>query len=43
MSEQPLTNTSYLSQRFAEDFKAVIDHFGVTDKKPVLFGWYVRS
>ena len=42
ISGQPLTNTSYLSQGFADDFKAVIDHFDIGKKRPILAGWYVR-
>lgn len=37
ISGQPLSNSSYQSQNFADDYKAVIDHFGV--KKPILAGW----
>lgn len=39
ISGQPLSNSSYQSQNFADDFKAVIDYFGVGKKKPILAGW----
>lgn len=39
ISGQPLDANSYLSQNFADDYKAVIDYYKVTDKKPILAGW----
>jgi len=39
ISGQPLSNSSYSSKGFADDFKAVIDYFGVGKKKPILAGW----
>ncbi|KAF9645207.1 alpha/beta-hydrolase [Thelephora ganbajun] len=39
ISGQPMNQSFYGSQQFAQDFKAVIDYFGVGNKKPILAGW----
>jgi len=39
ISGQPQSNSSYNSKGWADDFKAVVDYFGVGKKKPILAGW----
>lgn len=40
-SGQPLKAEDYLSERYADDFKAVVDEYRLT--KPFVCGWYVQS
>ena len=40
ISDQPLNNASYVSKPHAQDFKAVIDYFGIGKSRPILAGWY---
>lgn len=40
-SGQPLTTEYYHSERYADDFKAVVDEYKLT--KPFICGWCVRS
>ena len=36
-----MDESAYGSQQHAQDFKAVIDYFGIGNKRPILAGWYV--
>lgn len=34
-----MSESAYGSQNHAQDFKAVIDYFKITKKRPILAGW----
>jgi len=41
LSDQPLDPSAWTSNKFAEDFKAVVEAYGL--KKPFVAPWYVET